>query len=1048
MTDLHLKLPLPEVTSFVWLFGKSSRAYLLALVLLFVHLSWPDRFVVAQTQPSAKLAIGHDFWGFKENAPQGTFAFAQTSDGFLWLGTPLGLYRFDGTRFELFHSPFGDQLLSTNIYSLFAPPSGGLWIGYTFGGFSFLLNGRVTNYGETASSTGSVRSFAQNGNGVLWAATSSGLWKFERSQWQKVGTESNAFSGPIFEARFDHEGTLWVLAGFVPSPHEKLMCLRPGSSQFQAVGTNIRAVGFTLDADGNALTSPEGKPFSEDNSGGSADRPQAYPVLRRGSHQIVDRTQSIWIIPDEPVVLRLDARGQLSDALNKASPSNSETYNLNPNFFAKLVDREGNIWFGEQNGVHRFFYSPLIRQELPKNAGGYFAVAPDDQGAVWITAGGDNAKLFRVANSQVEPRDSQGGFVGFIYRSPDKTVWFGRANGLWRLVHGSLVRVELPKELADQSAFFQTITEDHSGGMWVSFGRHGLYRLADGVWTSYGGREDLPKTGVVIEFTDTLGRVWFGYTKSQLAVLDGDQVQVFGPNDGIRVGNITAICGRESEIWIGGEFGLQQFDHGHFHNIQATDNELLRGISGIVETANGDLWLNGLGGIFHVRRSEIAEALKNSAYQVKGEHFGTREGLPGFPFQLRPLNTAIEGTDGRLWFATSGGVVWLDPARPEKNVPPPPITIQSVSADDQNYQLGAELKFPARTSSVQISYAAISLSDPAAVHFRYKLQESDKDWHEVASASPVNYRNLAPGSYHFNVMATDTNGVWSDKVATAEFAILPAFYQTRWFLALCIAAALGSLYLVYLLQLRQVAQKFHVRMDERLNERTRIARELHDTLLQSFQGVLLRFQAVSNILRASPEEAQKRLDGAIEQAAQAIAEGRDAIQGLRSSTMLSSDFAAALNTLGAELATVGGNQSPPAFHVEVEGTPRELKPILRDEVYRIAGEALRNAFRHAQAHRVEVAIRYDKQQLTVRVRDDGKGITPETLGAKGRVGHWGLQGMRERASKLGAQLELWSRPEAGTEMELKIPAATAYQSRGTWGNWFSSRRSSNIDTQA
>ena len=410
---------------------------------------------------------------------------------------------------------------------------------------------------------------------------------------------------------------------------------------------------------------------------------------------------------------------------------------------------------------------------------------------------------------------------------------------------------------------------------------------------------------------------------------------------------------------------------------------------------------------------------------------------------MRPLNTAIDGTDGRLWFTTSDGVVWLDPTRPEKNVAPPPITIQSVSADDKDYQLGSELKFPAHTSSIQIRYAAISLSDPTAVHFRYKLQESDKDWHEAASASPVSYRNLAPGSYHFSVAATDTNGVWSDKVATAEFAILPAFYQTRWFLALCIAAALGALYLVYLLRLRQVAHQFLVRMDERVNERARIARELHDTLLQSFQGLLLYLQAGVNLLPDLPDLARARakLECAIDQAEQAITEGRDAVQGLRSSTMNSGDLPSALNALGTGLATEAGSQSPPVFHVEVEGTPRELKPILRDEVYRIAGEALRNAFRHAQAHRVEVAICYGERQLTVRVRDDGKGIGPEALEAKGRAGHWGLQGMRERASKIGAQLELWSRPEAGTELELKIPAGTAYRSRRTWGNWFSSRLS-------
>jgi signal transduction histidine kinase/ligand-binding sensor domain-containing protein len=1015
---------------------------------------WPGLCAVAQTQPSAKLAIGHDFWGFKDNAPEGAEVFAQTIDGFLWLGSPSGLYRFDGTRFELFHSPFGDQLFSTNISALIAPPSGGLWIGYRFGGFSFLNNGRVTNYGqEIAPPTGSVAGFAQIENGVLWAATTSGLWKFDHSHWQHVGPESNLSAGPIHEVRFDRDGTLWTLTG-TPATIQAttLLYLRPGSDQFQVVANDLHVAGFTVDADGMVMTSPESKQLVNKSRGNSSDFPSAYPILRTGSAQIVDRANGVWIIQQMPgpILLRVAAWDGAVDSLNKASPRNSETYDLNLNNMAKRVDREGNIWFGEQGGVHRFFYSPLIRQELPKNEGAVFTVAADDQGAVWIAAGDENAKLFRVANGQVESHNSMGGLVGFSYRSPDKTVWFGGDSGLWHLVGAELIRVDLPKEMADQAHFLQTITQDRQGGMWVSFGRHGLYRLADGVWTSYGGREDLPKTGVVIEFTDNLGRVWFGYTKSQLAVLDGDHVQVFGPNDGIRVGNITAIYGRGSEIWIGGEFGLQQFDHGRFHNIQATDDELLRGISGIVETANGDLWLNGLGGIFHLRRSEIAEALKNSAYQVKGEHFGMREGLPGLPPQLRPLNAAIEGTDGRLWFATNGGVVWLDPARLEKNVPPPPITIQSVSADDKNYPLGSAVKFPAHTSSVQIGYAAISLSDPAAVHFRYKLQESDKDWHEAASATPVSYRNLAPGSYHFSVMATDTNGVWSDKVATAEFAILPAFYQTRWFLVLCVAAALGALYVVYLLRLRQVAHQFRVRMDERVNERTRIARELHDTLLQSFQALLLHLQSISNALPELPanEKPKQRLNNVIDQAEKAVTEGRDAVQGLRSSTMLSGDFAAALNTLGAELANVGGNQNPPAFHAEVEGALRELKPVLRDEIYQIAGEALRNAFRHANAHSVEVAIRYDEQQLTVRVRDDGKGISPETLEAKGRAGHYGLQGMRERASKIGAQLELWSRPEAGTEMELKIPAATAYQSRRAWGNWFSSRRSSNIDTQA
>ena len=985
--------------------------------------------LIGQVPNRGNLQVGHDFWGFKEGAPLGTYSLAQTIDGFLWLGTPVGLYRFDGTRFELFHSPFSDQLLSTNISSLFAPPSGGLWIGYTFGGFSFLNDGKVANYGrEPASPTGTVYSFAQNA-GVVWAATTSGLWKFDSSHWQHIGPESNAPTGPIREVRFAQDGTLWAILGDVSAgAASTLVYLRPGSSQFQRTEADVRAFGFTVDADGRVVTSPENKRLFE-KSGGDWDRlPSAYPILRKESEQIVDRAESVWIIPTQPIVLRVAASRGIADTLNKASSRDSETYNLNANFYARLVDREGNIWFGEQGGVHRFFYSPLIRQELPKNGGAYFTVTADDQGTVWIAAGGEkDVKVFRVANGRVESRKFiESGNVQFAYRGPDKTIWLGTAAGLWRLVDGSLMRVDLPKEMADQSSFLQTITQDHSGGMWVSFGRHGLYRLADGVWTTYGGHKDLPTTGVVIEFTDSLGRVWFGCTKNQLAVLDGEHVQVFGPDDGIRVGNITAIDGRGSEIWIGGEFGLQQFDHGYFHNIRATDEELLRGISGIVETANGDLWLNGLGGIFHIRRSEIFEALKNPAYQVRGERFGIREGLLGLPFQLRPLNTAIEGTDGRLWFATSGGVVWIDPARDTSTVPPPPITIQSVSADDKNYPLGSGLKFPAHTSSVQISYAAVSLSDPRTIRYRYQLQETDKDWHEVSTAEPVSYRNLAPGSYHFSVNAIDTDGVWSDKVATTEFAILPAFYQTGWFVALCVVSGLAVLYMLYMLRLRQLARQFEMRMEERVAERTRIARELHDTLLQSFQGVLMKFHAVTYQLSDRPE-LQRTLKTVIDQARQAVTEGRDAVQGLRSSTVVTNDLARAVRMLGAELADQGDSKSP-EFRVDVEGTARDLAPILRDDVYRIAGEAVRNAFHHAKATRIEVEIRYDQRQLRLRVRDDGKGIDPEVLEAGARAGHYGLPGLQERAKLVSGRLTVRSEPSSGTEIQLTIPASVVYAS--------------------
>jgi PAS domain S-box-containing protein len=600
--------------------------------------------------------------------------------------------------------------------------------------------------------------------------------------------------------------------GGLNAPTKDLIYLIPGTGHFKTAGSNLSADAFTWEPDRTILTVPVA-PRVSDSGEGSDERLSAYPATK--NLQMVDRNNSVWLSPaDKPVVMRLP-KDSLRDVPTKASTAISETYNINPFRFAELVDREGNIWFGDTRGIHRFFYSPLIRQEFPKETSesSDFAVAADDHGAVWISFGSSGANfkadLYHVLGGKAERRLPQV-TSSFAYRAPDKTFWFSGEGCLWHLVEDDFVRVNLPPEMVNQSDFLQAITEDQQGGIWVSFGRHGLYQLVNGSWTAYGGRDDLPKTRILMmtAFTDSLGRVWFGYAKSQLAVLDRDRVRRFGPSDGLQVGNITAIYGRGSEIWIGGEFGLEQFDEGRFHKIAAVDDQWLRGISGIAETPEGDLWLNAISGIFHIRKGEISEALKDSAYRVKGEHFGRREGLSGVATQSRPLPTAMEGTDGRLWFALRNGVVWLNPAAySEKRTVPPPITIQSVSANDKFYAPDPGLSLPAHTSSVQISYTAVSLSDPDAIRFRYKLEETDKDWHEATAATPVTYRNLPPGSYHFSVEASDTNGDWSGAPANMAFTILPAFYQTTWFRGLCALAFLMLLWAGYKMRVHQLQEQ-------------------------------------------------------------------------------------------------------------------------------------------------------------------------------------------------------------------------------------------------
>src|SRR5208282_3103387 len=290
------------------------------------------------------------------------------------------------------------------------------------------------------------------------------------------------------------------------------------------------------------------------------------------------------------------------------------------------------------------------------------------------------------------------------------------------------------------------------------------------------------------------------------------------------------------------------------------------------------------------------------------------------------------------WFTVNNGVVWLDPTRASNKIPPPPVSIQSVSADDKGYGLDQPLSFPARTSNVQISYAAVSLLNPEAIRFRYKVREIDRDWHEAGTSTSVSYRNLPPGSYHFLVNTSDTNGLWSDNTATEEFTVLPAFYQTNWFRALCAVFLLALLWAAYQLRVRQLRREFNTAIEARVSERTRIARELHDTLLQSLQALLFQYQAARNLFAAGSERAMQVLDASLDRTEQAIAESRDAIRDIRSDIIAQNALPELLARAGSELAQSQADQDVPTFGLTVEGERRTLTPVIREETYRIALE--------------------------------------------------------------------------------------------------------------
>jgi signal transduction histidine kinase len=456
------------------------------------------------------------------------------------------------------------------------------------------------------------------------------------------------------------------------------------------------------------------------------------------------------------------------------------------------------------------------------------------------------------------------------------------------------------------------------------------------------------------------------------------------------------------------------------------------------------VWLYLSCGLVRIGQSELDAWASDPKHTIQVAVFDSSDGVSNHRFTGGYSPLVAKSADGKLWFVQSAGVSVIDPHHLPFNKLPPPVHIEQITADDKTYDAKNGMRLPARVRNLAIDYTALSLVVPEKVRFRYKLEGQNRNWHEVVNDREVQYTNLAPGNYRFRVFACNNSGVWNEEGATLDFVIPPAWYQTNWFRAACVLAFLSMIWGTYRLRVRQLAAQFNMRMEERVHERTRIARDLHDTLLQSFHGLLMNFQTASRLLPGRPAEAKEKLDSAIEQAEGAIMEGRDAVQGLRTSALEKNDLAKAISTLGEELATDSDNHPTASFQVAVEGVSRNLHPILRDEIYRIAAEALRNAFRHAHAHQIEVEIRYDDQDFRLRVRDDGRGFDPAVSPSEGRAGHYGLPGMKERAKIVGGKLTVWSEVDAGTEVELQIPASTAY-AKSPRRSWLSEKLAGKAD---
>ncbi len=976
---------------------------------------------------------GHTAWRIEEGVFAGTpNVIAQTADGYLWIGTQAGLMRFDGVRFVSWRPPEGNELPSSRINSLLGGRDGSLWIGTSMG-LARWRNGSLTNYRDAS---GSIMAILEDRAGTIWIAranlsdTKGPLCKVTGTGLRCYGRDDGLALPYAVTLANDSLGNVWAAGGlmvsrwqtssggtYVPAglnPAEIFngvlaLAARPDGSLW--VGLVHRGKGGGL----QQLTHGVWKPFVTPEFEGSTLRVTAL---------LLDRDNSLWVGTLNRGIYRI--QGNRVDHFRGSDGLSGDAVSVNGLF----QDREGNIWVSTSRGIDKFHdlrvTSFSTRQGL--NSDQVNSVLASRDGTVWI--GSYSLDVLRSGKiTSIQPRN---GLPGRALTS----LLEDRAGRLWVGVDQELSVYERGKfrkiYARDDSPLggVRAMTQDVDGSIWVATSnanqtRRRLLHIQDLRIREEISSPQLPLANTLA--ADPQGGVWLGFASGGLARYRDGQMEFFslnrsGPVHGLLVNSDASVLAATTS-------GLVGWQNGRVQSLTVRNGLPCDIIYALIFDRKASLWLYAACGLIAIPNAELQRWWKSPDTTVESRLLDVFDGAQPMSTPFRP--NASQSPDGRLWFANQSVVQMIDPAHLDGNPIPPPVHIEQVTADRKTYwqnlsgdASSLHLRLPPLVHDMTIDYTALSLVVPGKVHFRFKLEGQDRDWREVVNDRQVEYSNLGPGPYRFRVTACNNSGVWNEAGTFLDFSIAPAYYQTTWFRVSCVAAFVLLLWALYQLRLRQVARQFNMRLEERVNERTRIARELHDTLLQNLHGLLFRFQAARNMLPRRTEEAMGALDGAILRTEQAIAESRDTIKDLRSERVTPTDLAELLTQTGKELETAAdANGNPPIFRVIVEGERQTLSPALQDEVYRIARELLRNAFQHALARRIEAEIRYDNHLFRVLIRDDGKGMDPKVLKEGGQAGHWGLPGVRERAKQIGARLDFWSEAGAGTEVQLTVPVS-------------------------
>ena len=1011
-----------------------TRARLTALVAL-APFFVPELALAAERRALSQLI--HRSWSAREGLPAPVRALAQTPDGYLWVGTEAGLYRFDGVRFTAMDSGGEGHPHSPTVLSLLAARDGNLWVGFGSGGVARLLGNEVTHFSEAQGTPpGSVQSLAEDASGAIWAASEYGLSRLVNGRWDRIGTNWSYDAPGAQSLLVDADGTLWVATDgreFPNSPdsvrRNRILTLPKGATRFvstrEAVGM-VRAI----------INGPDRTVWVAETSGnevrrfrGGQERPWTFPVQGPMCLQFAN-DGSLWV-------------GLLDHGLGRhgsLAPGSLERFDVHdrlsgPSVLSILKDREGTVWVGTSGGLDSFTQpkvAPFSEAEglSPDQR---LAVVATPDGTVWFAGYSDDVvsryRDGRFVNTRLPRYDpSETTRILAMYTDPAGQLWLGGSFQLAYERQDSFSFLRIPGVKA--GSMVEGLAQDRRGDLWVTLtGGDGVGRILHrraGQWSDARARFTLPPYRARVLLGDSGGRIWLGFENGEVAVLDNERLRTYSAADGLRSRKVLLLAqDRRGRIWAGGDSGLARLDGERFVTLTEASGLPGSSVSALVEDDRGDVWIAGSLGILRVSPEELDRAVTRPGYRMKGMLLDASDGLRGLPRQREPFPTAARATNGLLWFSTNAGAAAVDPAVYATNPVPPPVTIERLVVDDRVAPAVGGTRLPPGTRSVEFQYAGLSLVAPEKVRFRYKLEGHDPDWRGPVAERSATYTNLPPGTFRFRVLAANDDGLWNEAGATLDLTLEPAFHQTRVFLFLCTLLVGALLWTAYRLRLAQVRSRIQLQFRERFEERTRIAQELHDTLFQGFLSASMQLHVAAQQL---PGESSVRaaLDRILGLMKGVIDQGRSALKTLRSADAGREDLEHAFSHVREELP--GGREID--FRILEAGKVRPLDPNARDEVYRIGREALLNAFRHSGASHVEVEIEFARKGLRVAVRDDGRGIAPDFL-SSGRDGHFGLVGMHERARSLGGRLRIWSREGGGTEVELAIPARVAFQGQAS-----------------